>query len=160
MKSLVVAIALLTIPFSAIASDQGHAYLAGGYGNKGSAFSVGGGTTVDILEISAINLGTFDGANSAKFVGLSLVQNANPLHNFNLMFRLGFGEATTTFSNGATARRVGFSNGVYFGIGEQYQLSSHLALVAELNRITYAASAGGSSYRVSYPLSASIMYSY
>lgn len=151
---------LATLPLKAAADDQVRFYVAGGASARGSNFSIGGGTKVDALELSSIDLGTVDGANSARFVGLSLVQNATPVNDFNLLFRVGFGKATTTFADGSTASRQGFSDGVFFGLGAQYQLNSHLAFRGELDRITYAASADGSLAGVTYPLTISALYSF
>ena len=143
-----------------MAGDQGLVYIAGGTSTKGANFGVGVGTNTDVLEVSSIKLGYVNGNNSAKFVGLSLVQNATPVNNFNLLFRLGFGKTTTTFANGTYATRTGFGNGVIFGVGGQYRLNSHLAFRGELNRITYAASADGRSSGILYPLTVSALYSF
>ncbi|BCK87416.1 hypothetical protein MIZ01_1194 [Sideroxyarcus emersonii] len=161
MKKLhAVAFALAILPFAAMAADQGLYYVAAGAGTGGANYSIGAGTNVDILEISSIKLGGVEGNGSARFEGLSLVQNATPVHDFNLMFRVGFGRTTTTFANGASAIRTGFSNGVIFGLGGQYQLNRHLAVRSELNRITYAASADGRLVGIGYPVSVSALVSF
>lgn len=159
MKKLhFVALALTAIPFSALAGDEGLFYVAGGASQRGAHFSLGMGTNVDVLEINSINLGTVREDASARFRGLSLVQNAVPVKDFNLLFRLGIGKTTTTFANGSHATRMGFTNGIIIGAGGQYQLNSHLAFRGELNRIVYAASADGLSSGISYPLTISALY--
>ena len=159
MKRLnLVAIALTIMSCNVLAGDQGHFQVAGGAGTGGANFSIGGGTNVDELEISSIDLGTVDGTDSARFVGISLVQNAEPVNNLGLLFRLGFGKATTTFTDGSTASRLGLGDGVFFGIGAKYQLNNHLAFRAEVNRITYATSADGLSFGISYPVTIGALY--
>jgi hypothetical protein len=160
MKRHLVGVAIAALSVSAAAADLGYFVATGGYGSAGSNFSLGGGSKADLIELSSIDLGTVEGTSSAKFTGLSLVQNAAPIKNFNLLFRLGFGRATTTFADGTTASRVGFSKGVFLGLGEQYQLNGHLALLGELNRITYASSHDGSSHGIRYPLTISVLYSF
>ena len=152
------AIALTTLSFNAMAGDNGLFYVAGGTSARGANFSLAAGTDVDVLEISSIKLGHPTGNSSAKFVGLSLVQNTVPIKNFNLMFRLGVGKATTTFDNGASATKMGFGHGVFVGVGAQYLLSPHFAVRGELNRITYATTADGSSTAAAYPLTISALY--
>ena len=122
-KSYLVALALAAMPLSALAGDQELFYVAGGATKGKGSFSIGAGTKVDVLEISSINLGAVDGNASARFRGLSLVQNAVPVKDFNLLFRLGVGKTTTTFANGSHATRMGFSNGIILGAGGQYQLT-------------------------------------
>lgn len=158
MKLLVAALAVATLPLNALADDQGNFYAAGGGGSRGANFAVGGGTKVDALEVSSINLGTVSGSGKARFVGLSLVQNATPVNGFNFLFRIGVGRETTTFPNGAAAHRMWFGSGVFFGIGEQYQMNNHLAFRAEVNRIAYAATADGQMTRIRYPATLSAMY--
>lgn len=159
MKKLhFVVLALIIFSCNAIADDRGLFYVAGGAGTGGANFSLGVGTNVDVFEISSINLGAVNVNSSAKFAGLSLVQNATPVNNFNLLFRVGFGKTTTTFANGSSAARVGFGNGVIFGVGGQYQLNSHLVFRGELNRMTYATSADDSSFKITYPATISAIY--
>ncbi len=161
MKLRFAAFALAALPVVAPAQDQSlqtQFYAAAGGGNWGSNFSVGGGTKVDALEISSISLGSVGAAGSARFLGLSLVQNATPVHGFNFLFRIGIGRETTTFSSGATAHRMWFGNGVYFGIGEQYQFNSHLAVRAEVDRIRYAATPDGQATGTRYPATLSAIY--
>lgn len=161
MKKLhAVAFVLALQHCAAMAADQGLYYAAAGAGTGGANYSIGAGTNVDVLEISSINLGSVNGNATARFAGVSLVQNATPVHDFNLMFRVGFGRTTTTFANGASAIRTGFGNGVIFGLGGQYQLNRHLAFRSELNRITYAASADGRLVGISYPVSVSALLSF
>lgn len=155
MKKLLL-LALLACP--AYAADQGLFYVAAGTGTGKANLSVGAGTTVDVLEISSIDLGTVGGSYAAKFKGVSLVQNAVPVQNVSLMFRVGFGKTTTTFANGQTAGRTGFGDGVFFGIGAQYQPYSHLALRGEVNRITYATATDGSSHAAAYPVTISALF--
>ncbi len=155
MKLYWAALAFATFPFRAVADDQGIFYAAAGGGGKGAVFSLGAGTKVDAIEVSSINLGTVGVASSAKFTGISLVQNATPVNGFSFLFRVGIGRATTTFANGAKANRSGLGNGIFFGIGEQYQLNSHLAIRAEVNRISYAASTDGSTSGARYPITLS-----
>ncbi len=160
MKNMhLVALALATLSGSAMAADHGLFYVAGGRSARGPNYSIGLGTNVDVLEINSINLGTVNANDSAKFVGLSLVQNAAPINNFNWLFRVGFGKTTTTFADGSSATRVGFRNGVIFGVGGQYQLNSHLAVRAELNRMTYATSADG-MHKIIYPATFSALFSF
>ncbi len=161
MKRCLAAIALASLPFAALADDAASTsqfYAAGGGGAQGASFSLGGGTKVDALEIHSIDLGRVSNGGTAKFMGLALVQNATPKNGFNFLFRIGIGRETTTFPGGAKASRDWFNNGIYFGIGEQYQANSHLAFRAELYRIPYAASANGKSSGVRYPLTLSAMY--
>jgi len=159
MKKLhFVALVLTSLSLNAMADDSGLFYVAGGASSGGANFSLGAGTDVDVLEISSIKLGNVNGNNPAKLVGLSLVQNATPVKDFNLLFRLGFGKTTTDFADGSSATRTGFGNGVIFGAGGQYRLNSHLALRGELNRINYAASADGRLSGISYPLTLSALY--
>jgi len=161
MKNLhLAALALATLSGSAMAADHGLFYVAGGASARGANFSVGLGTNVDVLEISSINLGTVNGNDSAKFVGLSLVQNATPVNNFNWLFRVGFGKTTTTFADGSSATRLGFRDGVIFGVGGQYQLNSHVAVRGELNRMTYATSADDLSHKIIYPATISALFSF
>ncbi len=159
MKKLhFVALALATMPFSAWAGDQDLFYVAAGASKGGANYGIGLGTKVDVLEISSINLGSVTGDASAKFKGLSLVQNAVPIRDFNLLFRLGVGKTTTTFANGTSATRMGFSNGIILGAGGQYQLNSHLAFRGEVDRITYAASADSLSSHITYPVTLSALF--
>jgi hypothetical protein len=159
MKNLhFVALALTTLSCSALADDSGLFYAAGGVSKGGANVSLGAGTNVDVLEISSINLGSVSGNSSAKFVGLSLVQNTTPANHFNLLFRVGFGRTTTSFADGASATRVGYGNGVIFGVGGQYQLARHVALRGEVNRISYATSEDGRSSKLSYPVTLSAIY--
>lgn len=153
-----VALALMAFSGGAMADDSGFFYAAGGASNGGANISLGAGTNVDVFEISSINLGSVSGTSSAKFLGLSLVQYSTPANNFNLLFRVGFGKTTTSFANGASATRVGFGNGVIFGVGGQYQLNKHFAVRGEVNRISYATSEDGRSSRLTYPLTLSAMY--
>lgn len=161
MKLHIAALALTALPFTAVAADQPpqtQFYAAAGGGNWGSNFSAGWGTKVDALEISSISLGSVGATGSAQFLGLSLVQNATPIKGFNFLFRIGIGRETTTFANGTTAHQLWFGNGVYFGIGEQYQVNSHLAVRAEVNRIRYAATPDGQVTGIRYPATLSAMY--
>jgi hypothetical protein len=155
-----IALALTTLSCNAFAEDKGLFYVTGGASAGGANFSIGVGTNVDVFEISSIKLGTLDGNKSAKYVGMSLVQNTTPINNFNLLFRVGFGKATTTFANGSSAKRTGFSDGVIFGLGGQYYFNSHFAFRGEANRITYAVTNDDSSYRIAYPLTISALYSF
>ncbi len=155
-RSLLLALAL--IPCFAFADDQSLFYVAAGTGTGKANLAIGAGITADVLEASSIDLGTVGGSYAVKFKGLSLVQNAVAKNNFNAMFRVGFGKATTTFANGQTAGRAGFGNGVFFGLGAQYQPYSHLAFRAEVNRITYATSTDGSSHAATWPVTVSAMY--
>ncbi len=146
------------MPFTALAGDDGLFYVAGGATNGKGSYSIGAGTNADVLEISSLNLGTVDGNDSVRFRGLSLMQNAVPVKDFNLLFRLGVGKTTTTFANGTHASRTGFSKGIILGIGGQYQLNSHLALRGEVDRITYAASTDGLASHITYPLTFSALF--
>ncbi len=159
-KSHYFALALVAMPLLAQAVDQDPWYVAGGVSKGGGNFSIGAGSNVDVLELSLINLGSVSGDASAKFRGISLVQHAVPTHDFNLLFRLGVGKTTTSFANGASSTRMGFSNGIILGLGGQYQLNRHFAFRGELNRIPYAASADGLSYGVTYPATLSALYSF
>ena len=143
---------------TALADDSGLFYAAGGVSKGGANLSLGAGTNVDVLEISSIDLGSVSGNSSAKFTGLSLVQYSTPANNFNLLFRVGFGKTTTSFTDGASATRVGFGNGVIFGVGGQYRLARHFALRGEVNRISYATSEDGRSSKLSYPATLSALY--
>ncbi len=148
------------ISFSAAADDQGNQglfYVAAGGGNRGASFSAGAGTKVDVLELNAIDLGNVNGG-TARFVGLSLVQNSTPKNGFNLLFRIGMGRETTSFPGGASAHRMWFSNGIYFGLGGQYQPTNHFAFRAEVDRILYAASPDGIVGGVRYPVTLSAVY--
>lgn len=159
MKKLrFVLLALIALSCNAMADDRGLFYVAGGASKGGGNFSLGAGTNVDVFEISSINLGAVSGNSSAKFVGLSLVQNATPVNNFNLLFRLGFGKTTTSFANGASATRVGYGNGVIIGVGGQYQMNKHIAFRSEVNRLSYATSADGLSSKLTYPVTISAIY--
>ncbi len=158
MKAHTLAFTLSLLSSTVLADDQGIFLASAGGGTKGPVLSIGGGTKVDVIEISSIDLGAVAGSGSAKFVGASLVQNATPINGFNFLFRIGIGRATTTFANGSRATMSGLGNGIYFGIGEQYQLGNHLVLRGELNRITYAASTDGRSKGISYPLTLSALY--
>ena len=148
------------LSFNAMASDQGLFYVAGGASTRGANFSAGAGTNVDVLEISSIKLGSVTGTGTARFVGLSLIQNAAPIKDFNLLFRLGVGKTTTSFSNGTRATKMGFGDGIIIGVGGQYQLNSHFAFRGELNRITYATTADGKSSGAAYPLTFSMLLIY
>lgn len=159
MKKLCFVVLVLTVmPFRALAGDNGLFYVAGGATNGRGSYSLGAGTNVDVLEISSINLGAVNGNDSVRFRGVSLVQNAVPLKDFNLLFRLGVGKTTTTFANGSSASRMGFSKGIILGMGGQYQVNSHLAFRGEVDRITYAASADGLSSHITYPVTLSALY--
>ncbi len=144
--------------FADDAASTSQFYASAGGGGQGATFSLGGGTKVDALELHSINLGKVSNGGTAKFVGLSLVQNATPKNDLNFLFRIGLGRETSTFPGGATAHRMWFNNGIYFGIGGQYQANNHLAFRAEVDRIIYAASPDGKSYGVRYPLTLSAMY--
>jgi hypothetical protein len=160
MRLPLLALMFAVIPACAMADDQGSQglyYVAAGGGSHGASFSAGAGTKVDVLEINAIDLGKVSGG-TAKFVGLSLVQNTTPKNGFNALFRIGLGRETTTFPGGATAHRMWFGNGVYFGLGAQYQPAAHVALRAEVNRILYAASPDGVAGGVRYPVTLSALY--
>lgn len=161
MKRCLAAFLLAALPCTAHADDApstAQFYAAGGGGAQGATFSLGGGTRVDALEIHSIDLGHVSNGGTAKFVGVSLVQNATPKNGFNFLFRIGLGRETTTFPSGAASHRMWFNNGIYFGIGEQYQANNHLAFRAEVNRIIYAASADGKNSGARYPVTLSIMY--
>lgn len=160
MKRCVATLILAALACSVQADDttSSQFYAAGGGGAQGATFSLGGGTKVDALEIHFVDLGKVSNGGTAKFLGLSLVQNSTPKNGLNVLFRIGLGRETTTFPNGATAHKMWFNNGVYFGIGGQYQASSHLALRAEVNRIVYAATPDGSNNGVRYPATLSVMY--
>lgn len=158
MNNSLLTLALLALSSSALADDQSLFYVAAGTGTGKANLAIGVGTTVDVLEVSSIDLGTVGGSYDAKFKGLSLVQNTVPVKNFNLMFRLGFGKTTTTFANGLTASRTGFGNGVLLGIGAQYQPYRHLAFRGEVNRITYATATDGTSHAAAYPVTISALY--
>ena len=158
MKLGLAVLALIALSCNALADDYGLFYVAGGASTEGANYSIGAGTNVDVFEISSIDLGAVSGSSSAKFTGLSLVQNAAPINNFNLMFRVGFGKTTTSLANGASASRVGFGNGVIFGLGGQYQLNKHVAFRAEVNRLSYATSTDGLSSKLTYPVTISAMY--
>jgi hypothetical protein len=161
MKKLpLAALALILLPlsFDASAGDQGLFYVAGGASPRGANISIGAGTDTDVLEVSSIRLGAATGDSSAKFVGLSLVQNAVPVNKFNLMFRLGVGKETTSFANGAYASRMGFRHGIIVGVGGQYELSDHFALRGEVNRIEFATAADDVSTKIAYPVTLSALY--
>ena len=161
LKRCLAAFVLAAFPLYAMADDAGSPalfYVAGGGGSTGPTFSIGGGTKVDVLEFYAIDLGKVSGNGYARFVGLSLVQNATPKNGFNFLFRVGIGRETTTFPNGAAARRMWFDNGIFFGLGEQYQVNSHLAFRAEVSRFVYAASSDGMTIGLRYPVTLSAMY--
>jgi hypothetical protein len=161
MKRSLAAFALAALPLHALADDAGSAglyYVAGGAGSTGPTFSIGGGTKVDVLEFYSVDLGKVSNNGYARFVGLSLVQNATPKNGFNFLFRIGMGRETTTFPNGAAARMMWFNNGIFFGMGEQYQLNKHLAFRAEVNRFVYASSPGGNATALRYPVTLSVMY--
>lgn len=158
MKLGLVALALISLSCNALADDYGVFYVAGGASAGGANYSIGAGTNVDVFEISSIDLGTVSGNSSAKFTGLSLVQNSAPVNNFNLLFRVGFGKTITSFANGTSASRVGFGNGVIFGVGGQYQLNKHVAFRGEVNRLSYATSTDGLSSKLTYPVTISAMY--
>lgn len=159
MKKLcVVALVLTAMPLCALAGDNGLFYVAGGATNGRGSYSLGAGTNVDVLEISSLNLGAVNGNDSVRFRGVSLVQNAVPVKDFNLLFRLGVGKTTTTFANGSSASRTGLSKGIILGMGGQYQVNSHLAFRGEADRITYAASADGMSSHITYPVTLSALY--
>lgn len=157
-KSLLLALLPAVLSCQALADDQGLFYAAAGTGTGKANLAIGAGITADVLEASSIDLGTVGGSYAVKFKGLSLVQNAVAKNDFNLMFRVGFGKATTTFANGLTASRTGFGNGVFFGLGAQYQPYRHLAFRGELNRITYATATAGTSHAATYPVSISALY--
>lgn len=158
MKRLpLLALVFATLSFNASAGEYGLFYLAAGAGTSKANLSVGAGTDIDVLEMSAIDLGTVGGNYGVKFRGLSLVQNAVPVKKFNLMFRVGFGRATTTLANGLFANRSGI-NAAFFGLGGQYQPDRQLAFRAELNRIPYATSADGSTHSAAYPVTISALY--
>lgn len=158
MKLRLIALAIAAFSLPALADQSGlwtQGYVAGGGGAHGANLSIGAGNKVDALEISSINLGRVSGTSTAKFVGISLVQNATPNRGFNWLFRIGIGKATTKFSDGAIATRMGLANGIFFGIGEQYQVTSNFALRAEAYRITYAANPSAGLTSVSYPVTLS-----
>ena len=159
MRLHLLALAFAMIPVCAMAEDQGSQglyYVAAGGGGDGASFSAGAGTRVDVLEVNAIDLGKVNGG-TAKFIGLSLVQNTTSRSGFNGLFRLGLGRETTTFPGGLSAHQMWFANGVYIGLGAQYQATTHLALRAEVNRIRYAASPDGMTSGVRYPVTLSAM---
>ena len=160
MKRCLVTVFFAFLSYSALADDSTSTqfYASGGGGTEGATFSLGGGTKVDALEIHSINLGHVSNGGTAKFVGLSLVQNATPKNGFNFLFRIGLGRETTTFPSGTVAHKMWFNNGIYFGIGEQYQANNHLAFRAEVNRIVYAATPDGMLKGVRYPVTLSAMY--
>ncbi len=158
LKFAALALAFLSFNARADFSDlftQG--YAAGGGGGRGANVAIGAGTKVDALEISAINLGRLSGTSTGKFVGLSVVQNATPKNGFNFLFRLGVGRATTRFADGAVATRSGWSNGIFLGLGEQYQINNHFLLRAEVYRITYAATPDAHSMGTVYPVTLSAL---
>lgn len=161
MKRILAALALAALPLHALAEDaasQSLFYAAGGGGSRGATFSVGAGTKVDVLELYSVDLGKVNANGSARFVGLALVQNATPSNGFNFLFRIGMGRETTTFPNGTAAHRMWFNNGIFFGLGEQYQVNNHLAFRAEVNRFVYAASVDGKASGVRYPVTLSAMF--
>ncbi len=161
MKTLFAALFLATLPCSVLAEDAASSsqfYAAGGGGAQGATFSLGGGTKVDALEMNVINLGRVSNGGTGKFVGISLVQNATPKNGFNFLFRIGMGREASTFPGGMVAHKMWFNNGVYFGIGEQYQANNHFALRLEVNRIVYAASSDGRTSGIRYPLTLSAIY--
>ena len=157
-RSLLLALACIVPTFNAYADDQSLFYVAAGTGTGKANLAIGAGNTVDVLEVSSIDLGKVGGSYNVKFKGLSLVQNAVAKNDLNLMFRVGFGKTTTTFANGFTAGRTGIGNGVIFGLGAQYHPFHHLAFRAEVNRVTYATAPDGSSHTAAYPLTISALY--
>jgi hypothetical protein len=160
MRLRILVFVLALLPVCALADDadnQGMFYLAGGGGSHGPSLTVGGGTRVDALELNAIDLGTTTYGGTAKFVGLSLVQNTTPKYGFNALVRLGMGRETTSFPGGLAAHQMWFANGIYFGLGAQYRVGDHFALRAEVNRIRYAASPDGLDNRLRYPVTLSAM---
>jgi hypothetical protein len=160
MRLRILVLFLALLPVCALADDadnQGMYYVAGGGGSHGPSFTAGAGTQVDALELNAIDLGTTPYGGTARFVGLSLVQNTTPKYGFNALFRLGMGRETTTFPGGLAAHQMWFANGIYFGLGGQYRIGSHFALRAEVNRIRYAASPDGMDNRLRYPITLSAM---
>ena len=160
MKLRFALLALAILPLPALAENdenQARFYIAGGSGPFGPAFSLGAGTRLDVIELNYIDLGKVNGG-TAKFVGVSLVQNATPRSGFNFLFRIGLGRETTSFPNGTVAHRMWFNNGVYFGLGVQYQAATHLALRAEVNRIVHAVSPDGVAGGIRYPATLSAMY--
>ncbi len=159
MKKLpVVVLVLAAWSFSAFAGDGALYYVAAGATKGGGNFGVGIGTHVDVLEVSYLNMGSVNGNASARFRGLSLIQNAVPVKDFSLLFRVGIGKTTTTFANGMQASRTGFSNGVILGVGAQYQFNRHLALRGEVDRVTYTASPDGLSSAITYPATLSALF--
>lgn len=140
------------------AASTSQFYAAAGGGAQGATFALGGGTKVDALELHSINLGKVSNGGTAKFIGISLVQNATPKNGFNFLFRIGLGQETSTFPGGTIARKAWFNNGVYFGIGAQYQPTNHLAFRAEIDRIAHAASPDGKTMGIRYPLTLSAMF--
>ncbi len=168
MKSSPVALVVATLflnlcAFNACADDTGiwnRAYVAGGGGTRGANAAIGGGNQTDALEISGINLGRVSGNSTAKFMGVSLVQNATPKNGFGLLFRVGIGKAITRFDSGVTATRMGLTNGIFFGIGEQYQANKYLAFRVEAYRITYASTPDGNSMGVRYPVTLSAVLAF
>ncbi len=160
MKLRLIALGFAAVSSPVLADQSGlwtQAYVGGGGGARGANVTLGGGNKVDALEVSWINLGRVSGTSTAKFAGISLVQNATPTRGFNWLFRIGIGKATTTFSDGATATRMGLANGLFFGVGEQYQVTSNFALRAEAYRITYAANPNAGLTGVRYPITLSAL---
>ncbi|ADE13023.1 hypothetical protein [Sideroxydans lithotrophicus] len=157
-RSLLLALVFIAPTFNAFADDQSLVYVAAGTGTGKANLAIGAGTTVDVLEVSSIDLGKVGGNYTVKFQGLSLVQNAVPVKNMNLMFRVGLGKTTTTFTSGLTASRTGIGSGVIFGLGAQYHPLPHLAFRGEVNRITYATAPDGSSHAATYPVTISALY--
>jgi hypothetical protein len=158
MRLPVLALLFALIPACAIADEENQAmyYVAAGGGGYGPSLTAGAGTQVDALEINAIDLGKVNGG-TAKFVGLSLVQNTTVKSGFSGLFRLGMGRETTTFPGGFTAHQMWFANGIYVGLGAQYRIASHFAMRADVNRIRYAASPDGQVSHLRYPVTVSAM---
>jgi hypothetical protein len=155
MKLKIFALFIATLPLSAIAEDTIQYDVAAGASSRGANFALGFGDKTDVIEVNSVKLGYVTGAASAKFIGVSLVQHADPINGFDFLFRVGFGRATSRFDTGATATRGGLSNGLFVGIGEEYQPGRHFLLRVEADRISFAKSPDGNVTGVRYPITAS-----
>jgi hypothetical protein len=153
MKKLII-LALISFPFHAYADSEYQLYLSGGDGTGGTNVSVGVGTQTAALEISSINLDQVESVATPKFTGISLVQNPVQYGDFSLPIRIGFGRVI----NDATFNTTSIGKSLFYGVGLQYKLYSHLALRGEWNHIEYAASSAGVWSRTANPVTLSMLF--
>lgn len=147
---LAIAVTAASLSTSALADSDAGLYVAGSIGyaknaNAGGAltrtsdtdYSLVGGYEINknlAAEISYTDLGStaqIGATGKQSAISLTAVGKMPVAEKCALVGRLGYANAVTDLSTGAKAKQ----NGLTFGVGGQYSLTSHVSLVAAWNRL-------------------------